>query len=87
MFGICCPGCGLTRGFIAILQMDFIKATELNVFSIPLFVAVSCYSILSVYDVFYSRNCINKLENFLSKKYMYPIYFMLLIMGYFYNNM
>lgn len=37
MFGIRCPGCGLTRAFREILHLNFYSAFSYNVLSIPLF--------------------------------------------------
>ena len=36
--GIPCPGCGMTRAFLAIAEADFISAFDHNPFSIPFFV-------------------------------------------------
>ena len=35
--GISCPGCGMTRAFLALGEADFVGAFHLNPFSIPLF--------------------------------------------------
>lgn len=36
--GISCPGCGMTRAFLAIAEADFISAFHHNPFSIPFFI-------------------------------------------------
>lgn len=35
---IACPGCGLTRAFLAILHFDFISSLHYNLLGIPLFI-------------------------------------------------
>jgi len=35
--GIPCPGCGMTRAFLALAEFDFVGASHLNPFSLPLF--------------------------------------------------
>jgi len=37
IFGICCPGCGLTRAGIALLKLDFYQAFRYNVLLFILF--------------------------------------------------
>ena len=38
IFHISCPGCGLTRSFRSILNLDFINAFKYNILGIPLFI-------------------------------------------------
>ena len=73
-----CPGCGLTRGFIAIMQLDLWNATRLNCLSIPLFLGISLYAFLLIADIVFNTTHIQKLESILSKKWMLPLYFFLL---------
>ncbi|GIW46929.1 MAG: hypothetical protein KatS3mg078_0806 [Deltaproteobacteria bacterium] len=35
--GVSCPGCGMTRAFIALAEFDVSLAIKLNPFSVPLF--------------------------------------------------
>lgn len=35
--GIPCPGCGMTRAFLALAEFDFVPALRFNPFSLPLF--------------------------------------------------
>lgn len=81
IFGISCFGCGLTRGFICILELDFIKAIEYNVMSIPLFVGIFLYTALVFADIIFSKDYILKLEKILSKKYMFAVYIIVLIIS------
>lgn len=84
--GISCFGCGLTRAFICILEFDFISAIEYNVLSLPLFFGIVFYVLIFILDILLSKNNIQKIDNFLSKKYMYVVYIVALIISLYYNN-
>ncbi|MBR7131918.1 MAG: DUF2752 domain-containing protein [Clostridia bacterium] len=86
IFGISCFGCGMTRGFISILYLDFKAAFEYNVLSIPLFVGIALFSIFSLLDFFFDKNFIYIIEKQLAKKYMYLIYFLILVIATVFNN-
>ena len=84
--GISCFGCGMTRGFISILNLDFKTAFKYNVLSIPLFVGIALYSIYSLIDILFDKNYIYIIEKQLSKKYMYLVYIVILIIATILNN-
>ena len=86
IFGVSCFGCGMTRGFISILNLDFKTALEYNVLSIPLFVSIALYAIFSLIDFFLDKNYVYIIEKQLAKKYMYLIYVIILIMATILNN-
>ncbi len=86
IFGASCFGCGMTRGFISILNLDFKTAFEYNVLSIPLFVSIALYCIFSLIDFFLDKNYVYIIEKQLAKKYMYLIYIIILIMATILNN-
>lgn len=86
LFGISCFGCGMTRGFIAILNFDFKTALEYNVLSIPLFVGIALYGLFSLIDFFLDKNYVYTIEKQLAKKYMYIIYVIILILATILNN-
>ncbi len=79
LFGISCPGCGLTRGFISILKLDFKAATQYNVLSIPLFIGIVIYGLLCVSDILRNRNDVERIEEQCKKKYMLAVF--LIIFG------
>ena len=68
--GIRCFGCGLTRGFIAICNLEFIKAIRYNILSILLFIIVVMILILLVYDIIFNRNKVCDFIRYLSKYYV-----------------
>ena len=69
LFHTTCPGCGLTRGFIAILQLDFEGAMRYHVLAIPLFIGILIYSILCFSDILFERNDLDKIGQRLGSKY------------------
>ena len=86
LFGISCFGCGMTRGFISILSLDFKTAYKYNVLSIPLFISIALYFIFSLIDIIFNKNYIYVIEKQLSKKYMYLVYIIILIIATILNN-
>ena len=51
-----CPGCGLTRGFMAILAGDLVAALKYHVLSVPLFVGVVGYAGCCFWDILWEKN-------------------------------
>ncbi len=84
--GISCLGCGMTRGFISILNLDFLSALRYNVLSVPLFLGIVLYIVFSLIDFFCDKNYIYIIESQMSKKYMYLIYTAILIIAAILNN-
>ena len=68
IFNVKCIGCGLTRGCIAALKLDFVTAYEYNILSIPICFSIIIYYLLSFIDVFFNRNCINTIRKFFMRK-------------------
>ena len=85
ILGVRCFGCGLTRGFIAILKHDFSSAMDYNILSIPLFLGIVLYICFIVIDILFSKNFTEKLELFMSKKFMFPIYIIVLLFSAIFN--
>ena len=86
VFDISCPGCGLSRGFIAILNLNFREAIECHVLSIPLFVCICVYVCFSLIDVLGDRNYVEKIEHYLAKPHMCFIYIVIMVVSYIYNH-
>lgn len=80
--GIPCFGCGLTRGFMSVLKMDFKSAFEFNVLSVPLFSGIFLYAIFALTDIVFDTSLIEKTEHKMLKPYMFIIYFLVLIISY-----
>lgn len=78
LFGISCFGCGLTRGFIAMLSLDFVAATEYNLLSVPLFFGIAVYAVLLIVDILFGSDYNKKMETLLAKKWMFVVYGLLL---------
>ena len=86
LLGVNCPGCGLTRGFISILKLDFVSACRYNILSVPLFFGIALYCILGVADAVFNTDYIEKIEHILSRKYMFAVYGVMLIVSVILNN-
>lgn len=86
IFGISCFGCGMTRGFISILEFKFKSAYDYNVLSIPIFLSIGVYFVFFLVDMIFDKNFISIIEKQLAKKYMFFIYVPLLILATILNN-
>lgn len=86
LFGISCFGCGLTHAFICIFQLDFVTAIKYNVLSVPLFFSIILYLLVYFFDIILCKNNIEKIETFLAKKWMYPIYLLILFLSTYFNK-
>ena len=73
----------MTRGFISILNFDFKSAFKYNALSIPLFAGIAFYFLFSLTDIIFNKKYVYAIEKQLSKKYMYFIYIILLVISVF----
>lgn len=79
IFNISCPGCGLTRSFRAILNLDFYSAFKYNILGIPLFIIGILTGISLIMDIFKNSNrTINYVLSFFNK-YSIPIIILIII--------
>ena len=62
IWGISCFGCGMSRGFLAILRLDFSAAFEAHVLSVPLFLGILIYAFFCIADILFDWNVIEKVE-------------------------
>ena len=85
LFGISCLGCGLTRGFIAILHLDFKEATRCHVLSVPLFFGIVIYAILCISDILLERDDLGRMSKLCGRKYMFIVYGIILVFSAFFN--
>ena len=79
IFHISCPGCGLTRSFRSILNLDFINAFKYNILGIPLFVSFIVFSIMLIFDIIKNSNTSIKVIMNVFKNYYLIIIFILII--------
>ena len=56
--GIYCPGCGLTRAGIAILQLDFYQAFRYNAFSLIIIPGIFFASVCFIWEVIFDKRSI-----------------------------
>lgn len=76
----------MTRAFISILQLDFVSAVKYHVLSVPLFFGIVTYCLFLLTDIIFGSKLIVATEKILSKRYMYIIYFSVLLLGTVINN-
>ena len=51
-----CPGCGMTRAFLSILNLDFLSAIRYNIMAIPLFIILFVSVIFLVVEIMYDKD-------------------------------
>ena len=85
IFGISCFGCGLTRGIVAVLKLDFYGAIHYHVLSIPICVCIIIFAFCCLTDIILNRNDVERIENQLKKKYMFIIYFVTIVISTYLN--
>ncbi len=86
LFGFSCFGCGLTRGFISILHLDFHSAFKHHILSVPLFFCIALYCFFAITDIVFNKNFIDFIEKQLSRKFAYIFYLLALIIAVYLNN-
>ena len=69
IINIPCMSCGLTRGFIYLLNFDIINATNSNLLSLPLFICITIYYFLYVIWFILKKEYIFKYYNYFVKNY------------------
>lgn len=69
IIGIRCPGCGLTRSFRAIINLDFYSALRYNILGIPLFIICIIFFISITVDIIRNKNNTILFINKIFKKY------------------
>ena len=80
-FDIRCPGCGLTRSFRDIINLNFGSAIKYNILGIPLFIIIFGLSIgLSIDIILNTNETLKYINNFFKKNYIIII-FILIITG------
>lgn len=76
LFSIPCPGCGLTRAFKAIINLNFIDAFNYNILGIPLFIIMIGIFLIIIFDIIRKTNNLEKLYN----KYFSQYYLIIIIL-------
>jgi hypothetical protein len=51
LFGISCPGCGLTRSFVYLAHLHLVDAFRMNYAGPPLFFGLAGFAVRSVYRI------------------------------------
>lgn len=85
LFGISCPGCGLTRSFRAIFDLDFYSATLYNILGIPLFIIGIITFISLIIDIIKNSDRTIVVFNNIFKKY-YVVIIILIVITTIINN-
>lgn len=85
IFGIPCPGCGLTRAFKCVLRFKMIKALEYHLLSWPIFLIVLSSFILLLMCILLDKNFFAFLEKIKLNKAQYFILFALVMISWITN--
>lgn len=81
LFDISCPGCGLTRSFIAIINLDFHSAFNYNIIGIPIFIISITVCASMIIDIMKNDNrTIIYIFNFFNKYYVVIILLLIVSM-------
>ena len=78
IFGLPCPGCGLTRGFRSLFSGDIIKAESYNILTIPIFLFLIFIFILFIVDLVTHNNCVERVLKQISNHYVLIIIIVLI---------
>lgn len=71
LFNISCTGCGLTRSFRSIINLDFYDAFKYNILGIPIFIICIIAFVSLIIDIIRNDNkTINYIFKFLKKYYI-----------------
>lgn len=73
-----CPGCGLTRSFISILNLDLISAIKYNILGIPLFITIILLNIYLIKDIIYNKKSTITLINKILTNYKIIIFLIII---------
>lgn len=65
---ISCPGCGLTRSFVAILHFDLFSSLRYNLLGIPLFLLCLLLICALLIDIIFKKDFFLKIFHFLEKR-------------------
>lgn len=78
IFKIPCPGCGMTRAFKCIIDLDFIEAFNFNILSIPLFIFLIFMFVAIIIDIIKDSKILeNKIIKILDKYWIIAIIFVI----------
>jgi hypothetical protein len=81
IFHIPCPGCGMSRAFIAIIELRLVDAFNLNILSIPLFIGLAIVGTLFIVDIILSTNYSDRILYIKLKPIHYGILFALTLLS------
>lgn len=79
IFGISCPGCGMTRAIKELLNLNFIGAFSYNILAVPLALMGSVSIIVIIYDIIKNSDIFIRTVNKVFTKYWYIVIVLIII--------
>lgn len=85
IFNIPCPGCGLTRAFIEIINFRFLNSFSYNILGLPIFICLLSLFCVLVYDFKFKNDLLNKIMYIKLNMFQYLFLIILVLTSWYLN--
>lgn len=80
-----CPGCGMTRAFIEILNMELINSFKYNIYALPLVIIYFAILVISIFDKYRGTHYYSEIMKRKLSSFEYSIIFAFFFIGWILN--